>query len=98
MSRRLIIRPEAESELLTAFDWYEEQSPGLGSELLQELDKLFSRIIETPLQFQKVYRETRMALTRRFPYEVFFVDDGTRVVVVSVFQANRNPQSWKDRV
>ena len=30
MSRRLIIRPEAEGEIADAFDWYESRVPGLG--------------------------------------------------------------------
>ena len=34
MSRRLIVRPEAEEELTDAFDWYEDRVPGLGSEFL----------------------------------------------------------------
>ena len=32
MSRRLIVRPEAEAEMADAFDWYEARVPGLGSE------------------------------------------------------------------
>jgi hypothetical protein len=32
MSRRLILRPEAEAEMTGAFDWYEQRLPGLGSE------------------------------------------------------------------
>lgn len=27
---RLIVRPEAEADLLQAFSWYEDQQPGLG--------------------------------------------------------------------
>jgi hypothetical protein len=34
MSRRLIVRPEAELEMADAFDWYEERVPGLGAEFL----------------------------------------------------------------
>jgi hypothetical protein len=29
MSRRLIVRPEAETEMSEAFDWYEKRLPGL---------------------------------------------------------------------
>jgi len=35
---------------------------------------------------------------RKIPYEVFFVEDEERVVVLSVFHAKRNPKSWRERV
>jgi len=38
------------------------------------------------------------ALTRKFPYEVLFVEDDERVVVLSVFHAKRNPKRWQDRI
>jgi len=38
MSRRLIIRPEAETEMAEAFDWYEGRVPGLGSDFLLSVD------------------------------------------------------------
>ncbi|MDD4737409.1 MAG: hypothetical protein PHP44_15030 [Kiritimatiellae bacterium] len=34
MSRLLVVRPEAEAEMTEAFDWYEDQVPGLGSDFL----------------------------------------------------------------
>ena len=98
MSRRLIVRPEAEAEMAGAFDWYEDRSPGLGSEFLLCVDAVLSSIQRNPQQFPRVHRIVRRALTRRFPYEVFFVEDDDRVVVLSVFHAKRNPKIWKKRI
>jgi len=92
MSRRLIVRPEAEAEMADAFDWYENRVPGLGSEFLLCVDAVFSSILRNPQHFQRVHRIVRRALTRRFPYEVFFVEDDERVVILSVFHAKRNPR------
>ncbi len=98
MSRRLIVRPEAETEMADAFDWYEDRVPGLGSQFLLCVDAVFSSILRSPQQFPRVHRVVRRALTRRFPYEVFFVEDDARVVVLSVFHANRNPKGWQERL
>ena len=38
MMYRLIIRPEAETELAEAFDWYERRLPGLGAQFLTAAD------------------------------------------------------------
>jgi plasmid stabilization system protein ParE len=98
MSRQLIVRPEAEAEMTDAFDWYEERVPGLGSDFLLCVDAAFSAILRSPQQFPPVHKTVRRALIRRFPYEVFFVEDDKRVVVLSVFHAKRNPKRWRERV
>lgn len=98
MIRRLVVRPEAEQELAAAFEWYEDRSSGLGSEFLLCADAVFSAILRTPQQFPRIHRIVRRALTRRFPYEVFFVEDDKRVVVLSVFHAKRNPKRWQERI
>jgi plasmid stabilization system protein ParE len=97
MSRRLIVRPEAEAEMADAFDWYEYRVPGLGSEFLLCVDAVFNTILRNPQQFPCIYRIVRRVLVRRFPYEVFFVEDEERVVVLSVFHAKRNPKRWQER-
>jgi len=98
MTRRLIIRPEAEAEMADAFDWYEDRVPGLGADFMLCLDAVFSAIVRSPQTFPRVHRIVRRALTRRFPYEVFFVEDTERIVVLSVFHAKRNPKRWEERI
>lgn len=96
MSRRLFVRPEAEVEITDAFDWYEHRVPGLGSEFLLCLEAVFGAILRAPQQYPRVHKIVRRALLRRFPYEVFFVEDDERVVVLSVFHASRNPKRWPE--
>jgi len=98
MSRRLIVRPEAEAEMTDAFDWYEDRVPGLGSEFLLCVDAVFSAIQRTPQHYPRVHKTARRALSRRFPYEIIFVEDNERVVVLSVFHAKRNPKLWLERI
>ena len=98
MSRRLIIRPEAEAEMADAFDWYEDRVPGLGSDFLLSVEAVFNAILRNPQQYARVHRTVRRALARRFPYEVIFVEDEERVVVLAVFHAKRNPKRWQARI
>jgi plasmid stabilization system protein ParE len=98
MNRRFIIRPEAESEMTDAYDWHEDRVSGLGSEFLLCVDAVFGAIQRNPQQFPLVHKIVRRAITRRFPYEVFFVEDNERIVVLSVFHAKRNPKSWQERI
>ena len=44
MKYDLIIRPEAKTDLLDAFYWYQEQRPGLGSDFKMCVDEVISKI------------------------------------------------------
>jgi plasmid stabilization system protein ParE len=98
MNFELIIRPEAEADIAEAFDWYETRVPGLGSEFVLVLDALFNSILRNHLIYPTVYKTVRRALTRRFPYAIFFITEETMVVVLSVFHVKRSPRIWMGRV
>src|SRR5881394_75279 len=97
MSFELIIRPEAEADALEAFRWYNEQVPGLGQEFLAEIDNALESILAHPAANRKLYREYRRGLTRRFPYSIFYVIYGERVIVFGILHAARDPRVWKKR-
>lgn len=97
MIRDIIVRPDAESEMAEAIEWYEARSDGLGADFLRSVDAVIQSIARAPLQFPLVYKNVRRALTRRFPYQVFFVVEEERVVVLAVFHAHRNPRIWQGR-
>ena len=94
----LIIRPEAEAELAEAFDWYEARAPGLGFEFIRSVDSIFNSITRNPLAYPLVHRTVHRALTRKFPYEIFFAVEAEFVVILAVFHAKRNPKRWQERI
>jgi plasmid stabilization system protein ParE len=93
----LLIRPEAEAEMVEAFDWYEERVPGLGSDFLLNVDAAFQAILRNPQQYPMLHRNLRRALIRRFPYQVFFMAEDHRITVLAVFHAKRSPKHWRGR-
>lgn len=92
MSRRLVVRPEAEVDITHAFAWYEQRVIGLGHDFLLQLDALLHAIQRAPQHYPRVYKTIRRALTRRFPYQVFFLENDEQVVVLAVLHALRDPQ------
>ena len=97
MNYQLIVRPEAEAELEAAFIWYEQQVIGLGNQFLLTVDTTLNSILQNPLQYPVIYKDIRRALTRRFPYQVFFVINDNKIVIIAVFHGMRNPVIWKNR-
>ena len=92
--RRLRLRPRAELEAASAFEWYEARSPGLGTEFLRALDAALASIQRNPTMYPVVHGRVRRHLLRRFPYGVFFVEYPTEVVVFAVVHARRHPRVW----
>ena len=57
----LIIKPRAILMTKDAYDWYEEQRPGLGEEFLDELDGLYSKLSSHPGYFGKIKKNFRVS-------------------------------------
>jgi plasmid stabilization system protein ParE len=98
MARRLLVRPEAEADVAEAFAWYEERRSGLGQEFLEEVERCFERIRELPESYVRIYGRYRRALTRRFPYKVFYVVESDYISVIAVLHGARHPSRWRSRL
>ncbi|UCD50740.1 MAG: type II toxin-antitoxin system RelE/ParE family toxin [Phycisphaerales bacterium] len=66
--------------------------PGLGLDFLAATDAAIRTIQNHPLQHPLIYKNVRRALTRRFPYQIFFVIADDVIVVVAVSHSARDPQ------
>jgi plasmid stabilization system protein ParE len=93
----MIIRPEAEADLVNARDWYEQQREGLGAAFLLCVEEVLERIGRTLEMYTAVYGDVRRALTRRFPYAVYYRIAGTEVVVLGILHTRRDPREWQSR-
>ena len=100
MSRRLIVRPEAEADITEAALWYDEREAGLGLELTLEVRAAIRCAIENPLLYLLLRRrpEVRRNLARRFPYRIFFIVREDAVVVFAVIHAARHDRHWQERL
>lgn len=76
-------------DLREARDWYEGQCAGLGDEFLVAIAEALTRLEADPKRFPCYYGKFRRALTRRFPYKVFFQIHGDAVVVFRVLHGAR---------
>ena len=87
----------ADLDIAEAVQWYESRQPGLGVAFLEQLRGTYDRIAASPLGYQKLRGEIRRALTRRFPYAVYFIVEESLVVVTAVLHLRRDPSAWQQR-
>jgi plasmid stabilization system protein ParE len=97
MSYRVVVRHSAELDILTAAKWYEEQSPGLGTEFLRAVEVCMYSVAGNPAMFAVLYRNIRRALLRRFPYGVFFLFDNDCITVIACLHGRQNLDRLKKR-
>jgi toxin ParE1/3/4 len=98
MNRELIIRPEAQDDLAEAFAWYERRRPDLGVDLMREVETSLVHIEQRPESFPTLHEDVRRALTKRFPYGIYFIlPPQGGIVVIAIFHVRRDPRAWKSR-
>lgn len=99
MIRRVIIRPPAVEDIADAATWYEDQSPGLGGELTDEVIRAIRRAQESPDLFRILRPRDglRRVLTERFPYSVFFSVVADTIYVHAVLHGARHDRHWQRR-
>lgn len=97
MSLSIVLRDEAQAEFDEAFDYYENQRPGLGADFVARVQQVFDRISANPLLHGVVFSDIRKAVVTRFPYCVFYRPGAARVEVIAVFHSKRDPSIWQGR-
>lgn len=100
MSLNLIVRPEAEEDILNAALWYEAREAGLGLEVTAEIRTAVDRALENPLAYLRIRKHphVRRVLARRFPYRAFYIVRPDAIVVFAVLHAARHERLWRLRL
>jgi plasmid stabilization system protein ParE len=87
----------ATDDLQEAFDWYEEQSTGLGERFVNQVDDYLDLIRKNPYQFAIQFSgKYRFALLRHFPFRIVYRIDEAKdhVYVSAIFHTSRDPQEY----
>ena len=88
----------AQRDLAEAVQYYERAAPGLGLELLDEIERTVERILQHPEAWTRVAEHHRRCRTRRFPYGLIYTVEQGVVIIAAVMNLRRHPDSWKERL
>ena len=91
MKYELIIRDEAELDIIEATKYYEKQQTGLGTKFLEQLEQYLEKIQIYPELFQIKRPPYREAFIKKFPYLIIYEFIENKVVVYAVFNTRQNP-------
>lgn len=98
MTAELTFAPEVEEDIAEAYAWYEAQRLGLGEEFLSAVSTCIDTLRCSPTIAQRMIRDYRRAVLRRFPCAVFYRYRDGVVTVCGVFHTSRDPNTWRWRL
>ena len=82
--------PFVRAELQSAYDWYEDQLPGLGSEFREEFFHVCRKLGQGLLLHAVRFANVRRLNLDCFPYGNFYVVRPDEVCVLAVLHASRD--------
>jgi len=88
MSCAVVVKPLAEQDATAAYDYYESSVMGLGNRFLSEVDRVLALISEPGI---------RRALTRVFPYGIFYALETNTAFVIAIVADMQDPTRWQSR-
>jgi plasmid stabilization system protein ParE len=89
--------PEATAELAESTDWYAGRSRAVAQDFLVAVDLVISSIVDDPARFAKIDEAHRSCSVARFPFQIVFRHDESRVVIIAVAHAKRRSGYWRQR-
>lgn len=95
--QKIILHPQARTEMLDAAIYYDDCRGGLGTEFLDEVETIFSLIKTHPEIGVVMRRACRRVLMLRFPYGIYREREHM-LYVVAVMHLKRKPGYWLDRI
>ncbi len=89
---RIEYHPALEAELAEIRSYYNERSPRLGDDFVDEFERHALRIASMPERWMVVRGDVRRALMRRFPYVILFrILNGSAIRITVVKHERRHP-------
>lgn len=91
------LHPAAADELGAAFDHYQSLSPGLGFDLIDEVERVATLLCHSPNIGQPLSQRHRRFPLRRFPFGVIYRTDDDVIAIIAIAHRRQKPNYWQIR-
>ena len=95
----LLLTEKAEKDLDDAYNWYEDQEPGLGKEFIRCIDDKIAKINRHPYHHEVIQKDNvRRALVNKFPFSIYFDTEENLITIIAILHQRRSPEYWESRI
>jgi plasmid stabilization system protein ParE len=98
MSLPVIMRPDAEADVVEIFGDLDFIRPGLGKRFIARLREVLERIEWMPEIYGNIWNDVRATKLPKFRYIVYYVILTDRVEILAILHSTRDASVWKSRV
>ncbi len=93
----VVLLPPADQELDDAYQYYDEQFPGLGNRFVDEFGNTTELLATTPYGWRLISKNTRRINLTRFPYLILYVVEDDTIFITCIAHQHRNPKYYISR-
>jgi plasmid stabilization system protein ParE len=94
---KLKFHPDITKDIKSSYQWYEEKSPGLGNEFINEIESGYDMLIQFPQSCPIIRQKYHKYTLPNFPFSIIYRIVGKVIYVVAVMHNSRKPGYWKNR-
>jgi hypothetical protein len=94
----LVFLLSAETDIQTAYEFYDEYQSGRGEIFLWYLDAALGRLRKFPELAPSFRAAYRRLLVENFPYGIFYTLEGGRIIVMGVMDLRQSPEVIRRRL
>jgi len=89
-----IVEPKAQEEYEQSIQWYGVRSEAAALNFIYSIESAIMVICKNPFLYKKRYKFFHEAVIKKYPYSVIYTVEEkiNTVVIISIFQHNRNPK------
>jgi plasmid stabilization system protein ParE len=96
--RSVEFHPDAQNEFISAAQFYERQTEGLGLDFIATVQNAYERLPQFPASGAPFGRRLRRLLVPKFPYGLLYRVEPERIYVIAVMHLHRRPGYWRSRL
>jgi plasmid stabilization system protein ParE len=96
--RSVEFHPEAQDEFISAAQFYESETEGLGLDFVATVQRAYERLPEFPASGARFGRRLRRLLVPKFPYGLLYRVEPERIFIIAVMHLHRRPGYWRSRL
>jgi plasmid stabilization system protein ParE len=94
----LILLSQADLDIQTGFERYEDYQQGRGEVFMRQLDAAFTLLRQHPEVAPAYAGPYRRMLVREFPYGIFYQAQPARIIVAAIMDLRQDPQAIRRKL
>jgi hypothetical protein len=95
---KIFLHPLALDEIIESKNFYDSKVEGLGTQLLEEMDRAFKLIEEDPASWLSYDNNLYRFILKRFPFSVIYRIRKDKIEIIALMHHHRKPLYWKKRL